>query len=379
MQAGGAKVTLAGFTHGVEELAEDTGTKTISLGNRNDGQLWKRAKTVAIAIPKLMQLRRRNLFANIIVARNIEMLFLAFVSNRLSGKRNISIVYECLDIHRMQLGSGLKSRALRWLEGTLIKRSSAIVTSSPSFITNYFNQFENARQKVLLVENKLLEVEEVEDAPVPLETLSDESLWKIGWFGTLRCKQSLLALSEFSSQRKNQFKIVLRGKPALSVHDDFFDQIKRSPNVEFLGRYRNPEDVGAIYRGVNFSWLIDFYEEGQNSKWLLPNRLYEGCRFGAVPIALSGTETARFLEEHEIGIILPDAEPETIASHLAELTPARYADLRNSVVSIHKSMWSHSKEDSLDFVRFLTRLSAGGVDALETEKGALCSGIEVKP
>ena len=81
-------------------------------------------------------------------------------------------------------------------------------------------------------------------------------------------------------------EVDLRGRPALDAMPDFHDKVARTKNVAFHGAYRNPEDIGTIYGQVHFSWVIDFYEEGQNSQWLLPNRLYEGCRFGAVPVAM---------------------------------------------------------------------------------------------
>ena len=110
--------------------------------------------------------------------------------------------------------------------------------------------------------------------------------WKIGWFGALRCRKSLELLAAFTRQMDGRFEVVLRGRPAYSEFDDFDGLVAAEPYIRFAGPYRNPEDLAAIYGEVHFSWAIDFFEEGLNSSWLLPNRLYEGCRFGAVPIAM---------------------------------------------------------------------------------------------
>ena len=85
---------------------------------------------------------------------------------------------------------------------------------------------------------------------------------------------------------EGRFEIVLRGRPAYSEFTDFDGFVAAEPYLRFDGAYRNPEDLAAIYGEVHFSWAIDFFEEGLNSSWLLPNRLYEGCRYGAVPIAM---------------------------------------------------------------------------------------------
>lgn len=379
MKAGGARVTLAGFAH--EKIVADTGLNAaqITLGKRADGQLTKRAVAVVLAIPKLWRLRRLTPLPNVMLARNIEMLFLAYIARKISISSDISIVYECLDIHRMQLGTGWKSRVLRHLEEKLISHSSAVVISSPAFKSNYFNRFNNVPQDVLLLENKLSEVSDFEHVEPVENALKNGPPWKIGWFGTLRCQKSMAALSEFASQTKNQFKIVLRGRPALSVHHDFFGEIEAANNVEFGGSYQNPEDIARIYSDVHFSWLIDFYEEGQNSKWLLPNRLYEGCRFGSVPIALAGTQTASFLEELDIGIVLPDVRQETLTKLLTTISPAHYKALKSKVLAIPKSRWSHSKEDGTAFVQFLSRRAKLADKLGQAAETISESKVEVRP
>ncbi|MEP0522200.1 MAG: glycosyl transferase family 1 [Hyphomicrobiales bacterium] len=356
MQAGGSNVAIAGFGD-KEKISElDLNSEPIYLGKRADGRLVGRALSVAFAIPKLMRLTRNKPLPEVILARNIEMLFLASMTRRISKRKELPVVYECLDIHKLQLAKSWKGRVLRYIEGYLIKRSSAIVTSSPAFKSNYFDRFKNAPKDIVLIENKVLELSGLEHEKLPQQLLDTVPAWKIGWFGTLRCQKSMSALAKFVQQTKNQFKIVLRGRPALSAHDDFFAEVDANTKVDFLGKYRNPEDLEEIYSQVHFSWLVDFYEEGQNSNWLLPNRLYEGCRFGAVPIALAGTETARFLQELNIGIVLPNIRQETLARYLTNITVQQYMILRKQVLAIDVSRWSHCKEDGAAFVNFLSRL-----------------------
>ena len=108
-------------------------------------------------------------------------------------------------------------------------------------------------------------------------------------------------------------EIILRGRPALTEFEDFHGFVDAQPHMRFEGPYRNPEDLAAIYSDVHFAWAIDFFEEGKNSQWLLPNRIYEGCLHGAIPIALAGTETAAFTQKHGIGIVIPDIGQSTLA------------------------------------------------------------------
>jgi len=157
---------------------------------------------------------------------------------------------------------------------------------------------------------------------------------RIGWFGALRCSRSLASLTGLANAMDGKIKVVLRGRPALSEFDDFHALVAEQPHLRFEGAYRNPDDLAAIYSGVHLAWAIDFFEEGQNSKWLLPNRIYEGCLHGAVPVALAGTETAAFIERHGVGIVLPDIEPETLQATLGALTRKRLTELAAAVAAV---------------------------------------------
>ena len=152
---------------------------------------------------------------------------------------------------------------------------------------------------------------------------ADGEAWKIGWFGALRCRKSLALLAAFTRRMDGRFEVVLRGRPAYSEFDDFDRLVAAEPHIRFAGPYRNPEDLAAIYGEVHFCWAIDFFEEGLNSRWLLPNRLYEGCRFGAVPIAMRSTETGRFLADRHLGLLLDDPSADALAALLGGLDRRR--------------------------------------------------------
>jgi succinoglycan biosynthesis protein ExoL len=87
------------------------------------------------------------------------------------------------------------------------------------------------------------------------------------------------------------------------VFADFDADVADRPHVRYAGSYRNPADLAAIHGEVHFSWAIDYYESGENSAGLLPNRIYEGCCYGAVPVTISGVETGRRLSERGAGVV----------------------------------------------------------------------------
>ncbi|TIO27229.1 MAG: glycosyltransferase family 4 protein [Mesorhizobium sp.] len=358
LRAGGARITLAGFRRTSNPIAEIEGIKPVDLGPTRDGRFAQRIGAVAKAAmsigAKFAGLARPDL----ILARNLEMLALASRARRAFGD-GVPIVYECLDIHRLVLRNDLIGKTLRGAERHLARDVKLLVTSSPAFVANYFKPFGQIAAPVELIENKYFDT-----MPVPADHRREDDSpaappWRIGWFGALRCRRSLELLAEFTRRQDGRFEVVLRGRPALSEFPDFHAFVEAEPWLSFRGPYRNPEDMAAIYREVHFSWAIDFFEQGQNSEWLLPNRLYEGCRFGAVPISMASTETGRFLKQQDIGVLLSEATSEGLDTALGRMGQEHYGKLKSRVLARNPRTWSYDRGDCLAFVDKLRGLTAG--------------------
>src|SRR5207237_1269327 len=86
----------------------------------------------------------------------------------------------------------------------------------------------------------------------------------------------------------------------------------------------------------HFAWAIDWFEEGLNSAWLLPNRLYEAQAFGSVPIALRSVETGRWLAQRGAGVLLDD-DLGDIDARIADIDQPVYSALRAAVDAIPRS------------------------------------------
>ncbi|WEX90807.1 glycosyl transferase family 1 [Sinorhizobium garamanticum] len=364
--AGGANVTLAGFRRDANSLAAMPGIEPIELGVTADGRFAQRIGAVAAACLSLKSKLANVGKPDLIIARNLEMLAIAKRAVTLFGGQ-VPIVYECLDIHRLLLRKDVVGRALRATEARLGRDARWLITSSPAFIEHYFRPLSGLDAPALLLENKVLEIDGPADrvadsaqCPVPGPP------WKIGWFGALRCAKSLALLAEFSRKMEGRFEIVLRGRPAYSEFADFDAFVRNEPFMSFDGAYRNPEDLADIYGGVHFTWAIDFFEEGQNSAWLLPNRLYEGCRYGRVPIAMKGTETARFLSVRGIGLVLEEANAESLSTLIGSMTPDRYIEAANGVAQCNPGTWVFDRTDCEALVRRLAALAVETTQAMPT-------------
>jgi succinoglycan biosynthesis protein ExoL len=353
LKAGGARVTLAGFRR-TQEREDVEGLTPIDLGHTRDGRFAQRLGAVAVAATRIGAALRAVAAPDVIVARNLEMLALAQRARSAFGA-SMPVIYECLDIHRLVLREDFLGKGLRGAERLFGRNVGLLLTSSPAFVRHYFERYGQIDAPIELVENKLLELEpRIDSMP---SALADEP-WTIGWFGALRCRKSLELLAAFTGKAEGRFQIVLRGRPALSEFPDFHGFVESEPHLTFKGAYRNPEDMADIYAQVHFAWAIDFFEEGQNSTWLLPNRLYESCRFGTVPIAMAGTETARFLERLDIGLMLPEPSASALAEALSGMTSERYAALRGEVLARDPRNWICDLADCLALVATLERVAA---------------------
>lgn len=356
LQAGNATVTLAGFRRGGKSGAAINDVAPIDLGTTEDARFLQRAGAVAKACYRLRQSLKGVERPDLIIARNLEMLAIARRAVAVMGG-DVPIVYECLDIHRLLLRNDWLGRAMRAAEAGLGWTARLLVTSSPAFVENYFRPLSGIDAPILLLENKVLELDDDHSSvPQPRCPAAGEP-WRIGWFGALRCRKSLDLLSRFSRAMEGQVEVVIRGRPAYAELKDFDTFMRGEPFMTFRGAYRNPEDLAEIYDEVQFCWAIDFYEEGLNSAWLLPNRLYEGCRYGTVPIAMAGTETARYIAGRDIGLVLADATVDSLVELFSTIDQEDYLERFARIAGEGTGQWAAGRSDCEALVRRLTQVA----------------------
>jgi hypothetical protein len=170
--------------------------------------------------------------------------------------------------------------------------------------------------------------------------------------------------------------VVIRGRPSSAVFPDFDKAIASKPHVSYLGPYRNPDDLGEIYGDVHFVWSVDYYESGQNSAWLLPNRIYEGTFYGAVPIGLAQVETGGWLKEHAVGVVANGPLQAWLIDFFRGLNEDGYAGFSKAVAALPREMLVADRKDCRELVEAVCRPAveprwAGHADHVE--------GIAVSP
>jgi succinoglycan biosynthesis protein ExoL len=343
-------VALLGFRRAAVPLAEVVGVPTHDLGQTGNGQFIQRIAAVLQNAMRLQRLRDAVAGVDVVMARNLEMLVLAALARRRFAL-NAQLVYECLDIHRMMVSPSAVGATLRAVEGQLLRSCDLLVVSSPAFVREHFSTVHGQLPRVELVENKVLE-DEV--SPEEGGNCGPPLPWRIGWFGVIRCRRSLHLLAALCRAQSGRVKVIIRGRPARDSVPDFDDVVAGTPGMEFFGSYDRSGDLAAMYRDVHLTWAMDFYESGANSKWLLPNRLYEGCLYGSVPIALRSVETGRWLEARGAGLLLEEPVEDALPALLGDLSAERFEAAQVSVAAIPRQAFVASRPECSAFVKALS-------------------------
>lgn len=332
----GIVVGLAGFTRRAGVMP-DRPLAVLDLGLTMDARLLQRARAVLrhlIAPDKIRNLCKE---ASVIVARNLEMLVLAW-HVRSPGQR---LVYECLDVHRMMLGKGHGSRLMRWIERRLLARTDLVIVSSPAFARDYFKKRQGRDAGILLVENKA--PVEARGRSLATRPSGGETVWRIGWFGMLRCRRTLEQLAALGRSSQGKIEVVIAGIPSDAEFPDFAAQVAGCEGLSYLGPFRQ-EDLPRLYETVDFVWAMDYFEEGLNSSWLLPNRLYEGLSNRTVPIALRSVETGRWLERHGVGVLVDDVMAE-LPRRLAALSVHEHGRMLEAIAQLPEHVIYQTPEE----------------------------------
>lgn len=296
--------------------------ENVDLGRTFDGAYRQRIESIFSGARRAADQRDLLASADVIYARNLDMLATAFLAKRYA-KLKTPVIYEALDVHRLLTRKDAVGFALRRIEGALLRRTKRLVVSSPGFLENYFDVRHRGLFKPYLIENRLAAGADYGARPNPNDALpAGAEPLRIGWVGRLRCTRSLDLLTDLARKLGPQVRIVMHGIASPEEIPDFHERIQGLDNVEFKGRYRAPEDLSQIYRNLDLVWAGDFMEAGYNSVWLLPNRLYEGGYYAVPSIAPEGTQTAKWINARSAGFTLS----ENLACTLPGLVRSLVAD-----------------------------------------------------
>jgi succinoglycan biosynthesis protein ExoL len=280
----------------------------LDLGPSSNNRYLLRLLRLGRAALRLWRGRDILGMSDVWIARNLDMVLLAVLMRRVSGQRQVRLVYECLDIHGLFTRADAVGAAMRWVERRMLARCDLLILSSPGFLDAYFRPVQGIKTPVAMLENKLWVGENPLPRPAHPRKADADAPFVLGWVGSLRCARSLEILAETARALGPSVDIVCHGAVHHHALPGFDDLLAAHPNIRHAGAYRYPDDLSDIYTGCDAVWAQDLWQAGGNSDWLLPNRIYEASYFGCPSIAVAGTQTGRRIAEDGLGFTVPEAE-----------------------------------------------------------------------
>lgn len=306
---------------------------SVSLGRVENGRLGRRLLALArglLAIARHLGPIRR---ADVLIARNFDLLLLAEAARLLALRPRLPLVYECLDIHALFSARTLRGALMRAAERLLLARIRLLVISSPGFEEHYFRPLQRYRGPVHLLENKIW----FGGTPPPrregAHNCAGGRPWVIGWAGSLRCTPSLDLLLALAERLGDRVRLEFFGNVHHHALPGFARRLEGHPNVAYRGPYAYPQGLGAVYGACDFVWAQDLWQMGENSHWLLPNRIYEASYFGCLSIALAGTMTGCAVRAGGLGYVIERADGESLARLFQRLDPAEVVARREALLT----------------------------------------------
>jgi len=315
----GHEVVAVGFRRGNMDPTAETDVPTLELGHMPNRRFLLRLLLLLASLPRLLLAGGEFRRGDVLVARNFDMLSLAWVASLFWRGPRPAVVYECLDIHGLFTRPGPVGRTMRFLERRLLARIDLLWVSSPGFLSGYFGPFQGYSGHVALVENKLW----FDGETPPRPRLSDRERAPgpitLGWVGSIRCRTSLDILTGVAERLGPGLRIAVHGNIHRHALPDFDARIAPFETITHHGPYRYPGGLASIYLGCDLVWAQDLWQRGANSDWLLPNRIYEAGWYGCPSIAVGDTETGRRVASDGLGFVIARPDADDLAELLATL------------------------------------------------------------
>jgi succinoglycan biosynthesis protein ExoL len=268
--------------------------------------------------------------------------------------RHANLVYEVGDLRNPVANRGMAARVLWRLESYVIRRAALLVVTSPDFIHQHYSPLLGDREiRWVVMENRVPGATALR-YPRPSYRPAGEPV-RVGVIGLLRYEATLLPLIEWVAHRPDSHELHVHGDGPLT--DRIREAAERWPNLHYHGPFRNPDDLAAIYEGIDVCYCV-YDSRDRNVRLALPNKLYEAPYFGVPVVAADGTAFARRVAELGVGVSIDPWKPDYAHGLNGVLAKSRVDDLRRRTLRVPTNMLVECPEIQV-FRSFATE--AGGL------------------
>jgi succinoglycan biosynthesis protein ExoL len=309
-----------------------------NLGKSSQKHYFRRFIKLMFDIPQLSKILSNNPEIDVVYAWNFDIALL-FVLATLLSKRKYTFIYEVADIKPILLSKSIVGNILRKLEQLILNSTNYLCVTSKDFIINYFDKYYNYIGNTHILENKVFPA--IDNPLIAKSNITpDSSKWRIGYFGLFRCNKSLQLLLQLANSLPNNIEIILAGRPEIHVKD-IFNKLITLKNSTYIGEYKYPDDLPNIYSKIDIIWSADFSDPSDNSKWLLPNRIYEAGLFNIPQLCFSDNVTiCKYIDSLKIGWVLEEANISSLLSFFSTLTSGQHHQIKSNYSNLSANQFS---------------------------------------
>ena len=310
-----------------------------SLGRFHHGKYLDRPPKLLRAVPNIGGFLQDD---DIIYCMGLDLAVLGVFSVWFSRKP-CKIVYECADIVSRLYGPSRTSRSLRALERWVLDKCDCVVVTSPQYVSEYFvKEQRQLTERFFLIENK---VADFMPTPMPLSTSGGHKPLHLGYFGLLRDPMAWQIMLAWAQSEPERLRLDVHGHPfgIAGIEQD----IAAHANIAFGGEYIYPDDLPALYGGVDLVW-VTYPKSGKadDIRWQWPrtNRFYEACYFGKPMIGQSGSADGDLIEKLDIGLTIDTGQPEAALSRLLAIRPDDLARWTANLLALPPETYLYTDE-----------------------------------
>ncbi|MDZ7719646.1 MAG: hypothetical protein U5K72_12585 [Balneolaceae bacterium] len=314
--------------------------ETVSLGRLTHARLLKR---IPVMIKSIFKIRKKIKSFDVLYCFNFDILFIGWLST-IFIQKDIKIIYDLADIHKVLGGTGFLSTVFRSIERFLLKRTTMVVVASPAYIDGYFHKIQHADNRFFAIENKMLPGVKSSKNRVRSGYKSKKGVLKIGYFGMLRCETSLDFLHRLLVKNKDKFELLLAG--IFLQTESYKPNFQKLENASYYGAFVYPDDLPKLYNSVDIIWAAHMHGE-TNSKWSMSNRFYQACFYKRPLITQANTQDSERVESYNIGATLDlndfDSSEKIIHSINKEKMETWRRNLNSLPTEVHTYTGEHAK------------------------------------
>lgn len=257
------------------------------------------------------------------------------------------VILEVADVMRIQVADGWAGRAVRGAERLAAERCALLVLTTAGYLP-YYRDWLGVTTPDLIIENKVDAAfaasarNAVPDADAP----ADGAI-RIGWFGTLQDDWPLRVLEALTAAAPDRFRAVIAGVPTwlgegAAARDALSRQVAGNPRIHYRGAYRYPDDLPALYGGVDTTMAC--YSPEIPDGWSQSNRFYEACLFRAPLIVREGCEDAVPVRRNDIGLVLPETDADEAAARILGASAEHWARWRANMAALPPRVYASIDE-----------------------------------